>query len=160
MCIKIFHEAALLPSINDQIVSCITWTLNSNIVRMTTVESSNANPTVRTIQQIDLISSAVRMTKPHGTTSLPIKGTHTWNRACKEVIASWLYSLSLLKIILSLTKGRIPQLPTCHCCISTVPVSVTDCSPPAFNTDLYPALTCTKSSPQTNGSVFTFSAKS
>ena len=56
---------------------------------MTTVELSNTNPTVRTIQQIDLISSAGRLTKPYGTTSLPIKGTHTWNRACKEVIVGF-----------------------------------------------------------------------
>ena len=53
---------------------------------MTTVVTMDANPTVRTIQQIDLIPSAVRTVKPYGTTSSSIKGTRTWNRACKEVI--------------------------------------------------------------------------
>ena len=108
---------------------------------MTTVERSNANPTVRTIQQIDLISSAGRLTKPNGTPSLPIKGTHTWNRACKEVIVGftvypWLklsfhspregypscLHATAASLLSQLWLQIVPHLPSIH--ISTLPTLV------------------------------------
>ena len=58
--------------------------------------------------------------------------------------------------ILPLTKGRVSKLPAHHSCISAVPVSVTDCSPQAFNTDFHPAFSNTTS--QLNSTISAFIA--
>jgi len=55
----------------------VTWTVNSNIISMTTVVSSDANSTMRTVQQMGLISGAEKISKPYGTTSSTIKGIHS-----------------------------------------------------------------------------------
>ena len=56
--------------------------------------------------------------------------------------------------ILPLTKSRVSQLPTHHCCISTVPTKVTDCSPQAFNTDFHSPFSST--TPQLNSTISAF----
>ena len=54
-----------------------TWTLNSNIIIMTTV-TSDTN-LMKTVQQIGLISTAGNIIKPYGTSSLPMEGIQSCN---------------------------------------------------------------------------------
>ena len=55
----------------------VTWTINSNIISMTTMVTSDANSVMRAVQQMRLISSAEKISKPYGTTSSSIVGIHS-----------------------------------------------------------------------------------